>query len=358
MKKNDIVIEKLIASELAYHEGKLTLVFKALYLLEATYEYAFYIYQDDHVIEREWYQPLSKKQTAIEYWPIRSGAYKVRLFLKKNGEVIANKVSNILNVDIVNNQTIKTTLEKEKIYYADNPVRYLFQKARKKSDKLLISFSGIHSQEFTGGPPVYNHFRTLWPCNINKLFILDDYKGQFCYYMGHNRGMDYERSVVGLITTIANELNISAENVIVSGSSKGGAASLYYSMKYHFGTAIIGAPQVFIAKYLEQRATAAPVIRRALDNMLGDDQEAGKRYYNELIMNLVDTTTQFPAFTFHVGKGDMHYKQHLQPLLKKLDGKGVKYSLDLQNYSDHNQTGQYYAPFLLKTVTELLEDKK
>ncbi|WP_430534609.1 accessory Sec system protein Asp2 [Listeria rocourtiae] len=352
---SDIIIEKLDTSRLAYTAGKLVVNFKALYMLEATYTYAYYIYYNDQIIERQWYQPIDKQQVTVSYQPIRSGAYKIRLFLKKDDTLIINKMTNMLNVDVANQQTVTTTLEKEEIYYNDHPVKYLFQPAKTPSDKLLISFSGLHSNEFRGGPPVYNHFRTLWPCDVNKLFILDEYKGQFCYYMGHNRRSDYERSVIALIMTKANELGISSRNIIASGSSKGGAASLYYSMKYHFGTAIVGAPQVFLAKFLKQRATNAPVVRKGLNNMLGEDKAAGEKYYDELIMNLVDTNTTFPDFIFHIGKGDYHYPQHLQPLLKKLDQKGVPYQLDLQDYSDHNQTGQYYAPFLFETISKMIQ---
>ncbi|MBC1801841.1 accessory Sec system protein Asp2 [Listeria booriae] len=356
--KTDVIIEKLATTDLGYHDGIVSVRFKALYLLEATYEYAYYIYHDGNIIERQWYEPIGKKQITVNYQPIRSGAYKIRLFLKKNGHIIINKLTNTLNIDATNKQTVQTTLDKEQIYYNDNPVKYLLQKARTKSDKLLISFSGLHSQEFSGGHPVYNHFRTLWPCDVNKLFILDEYKGQFCYYMGHNCRHDYERSVIALITTVANDLGIAPENIIASGSSKGGAASLYYSMKYHFGTAIVGAPQVYIAKYLKRRAIKNPIITKGYNNLIGEDKAAGEKYYNELIMHLLETGEQCPKFIFHVGKGDFHYEEHLKPFLKMCDAKGIVYELDIQDYSDHNQTGQYYAPFLYETVSKIISNQK
>lgn len=355
---SDLIIEKMTTTALTYHEGMLTLRFKALYLLDASYSYAIYIYHNDTVIERKWYQPIGKEEVSVDYRPMYSGSYKIRLFLKKEDRVIINKVSNRLHVDVYNKQTVTTTLDQEQVYYNDNPVKYLFQKAREKSDKLLISFSGLHSQEFNGGNPVYNHFRTLWPCDVNKLFILDEYKGQFCYYMGHHCGHDYERSVIALITTIANDLGIAPENIIASGSSKGGAASLYYSMKYHFGTAIVGAPQIYIAKYLKRRAINNPIITKGFHNLIGPDRAFGERYYDDLILHLLETGNNFPTFIFHVGKGDFHYEEHLKPFLKQCDAKGIPYELDLQNYSDHNQTGQYYAPFLLDSVKAILNDQK
>ncbi|MBC1357011.1 accessory Sec system protein Asp2 [Listeria booriae] len=355
---SDLIIEKMMVTPLVYHEGVLTVRFKALYLLEAAYTYAYYIYHNDTLIESNWYEPIGKEEVSINYKPLHSGTYKFRLFLKKDDQVIINKVTNMLNVDVANKQTVMTTLEKEQVYYNDNPVKYLFQKAKKKSDKLLISFSGLHSQEFKGGDPVYNHFRTLWPCDVNKLFILDEYKGQFCYYMGHNCKHDYERSVIALITTIANDLGISSDNIIASGSSKGGATSLYYAMKYHFGTAIVGAPQVYIAKYLKRRAMNNPIITKGFHNLIGPDREFGEKYYDDLIMHLLETEQSFPKFIFHVGTGDFHYEEHLKPFLKRCDAKGIPYELDLQEYSDHNQTGQYYAPFLLNTVTRILSGEK
>lgn len=111
---SDIIIEKLDTSHLAYMNGKLVVNFKALFMLKASYTYAYYIYYNDQIIERQWYQPIDKQQVTVNYQPIRSGAYKIRLFLKKDDMVIINKLTNMLNVDVTNQQTVTTTLEKRR----------------------------------------------------------------------------------------------------------------------------------------------------------------------------------------------------------------------------------------------------
>lgn len=80
---SDLIIEKMTATPLVYHEGTLTVRFKALYLLEATYTYAYYIYYNDTLIESNWYEPIGKEEVSIDYKPLHSGTYKLRLFLKK-----------------------------------------------------------------------------------------------------------------------------------------------------------------------------------------------------------------------------------------------------------------------------------
>lgn len=98
----DLIIEKMDTSEMAYTNGMLTVHFKALYMLDAYYSYAYYLYYNDELVERQWYQEVGKEQITINYKPIRSGAYKFRLFLKKDDTVIINKLTNMLNVDVAN----------------------------------------------------------------------------------------------------------------------------------------------------------------------------------------------------------------------------------------------------------------
>ncbi len=340
-------------SELKYEQDELRLTFKMKKReLGKNYEYAYYIYQDGQVIERIWYADF-EQQEQLTFKPIYSGGYQVRLFIRENETVIFNQLSNILWIDTLHKKQIETTLAAEKVFFSDHPVKYLFQAGNNDAHYLVLSFSGLYSTEFQGGPPVYNHMRTLKPVAAHKLFILDSYQNQFCYYVGFGGEQQFERSVIALIMMVANKYGIPAENIIATGSSKGGAAALYYSFKYHFGKAIIGAPQVYIAKYLEQRATSASMQER-FNRFLGQDPFFGKRFWNGLILNQALKQQSFPELHFHVGKGDFHYSKHLQPLLKRLDEKSVPYKLDLGEYEKHSDTGIYFTPFLLRKVQEIV----
>ncbi|MBC1566850.1 accessory Sec system protein Asp2 [Listeria booriae] len=343
---------KIMMKDLVYKNAKISLSFTIKSSIKDC-EFAYYIYQDKQIIEKHWYEKL-EKNSKIRFTPIYSGSYQIRLFIRKKDELVCNQLTNEIHIDRAAGKEIATTFPNEKVYFNDVPVKYLFQPAKKPSKHLILSFSGLYSTEFQGGAPVYNHIRTLEPVDANKLFILDSYQEQFCYYVGFGGAYDFERSVVALITTIANQLNIPAQNIIATGSSKGGAAALYYSLKYNYGKAIIGAPQIYIANYLDQRANSESM-RERYNRILGRDHDFGKAFWNGLILNQVAKCTEFPEMHFHVGKGDFHYPKHLVPLFKQFDKRGIAYHLDLANYVEHNETGLYFTPFLLQKATEMTD---
>ncbi|EOB3524446.1 hypothetical protein ACIJEF_002471 [Enterococcus faecalis] len=348
----DIKLDKL-----TYIEEKLNLVFKINLFQSSAYEYAYYLYQDGQIVKRIWYQAALFKCNQIVEIPLFSGSYQIRVFIKYKNKIIFNKLSNILWVNVDKKEAISTTFNSEKIFFSDQPVKYVLQESKNKSPYLIISFSGLYSTEFQGGPPVYNHIRTLESIQANKLFILDSYKGQFCYYVGFGGSVDFERSIISLIMSIANRLKISANDIILTGSSKGGSAALYYSIKYYFGHAIIGAPQIYISKYLNQRANSTSM-RQRYYRLLGEDKKFGQSFWDNLIVNQVNLTERFPNLYFHVGEGDFHYEQHLKPIFNVFKKKQIKYRLDLQSYNDHSQTGLYFTPFLKSKVDEIIYDRE
>lgn len=347
---------KIILGDLDFTEGKLKLAFEVDLLQLPEYEYAYYLYQDGKIVKRIWYQTTFSEQSEIVETPLFSGSYQIRLFIRYKEKIIFNKQSNIIWISVKKNRTISTNFNSEKVYFNDQPVKYVLQESKVNSPYLVISFSGLYSTEFQGGPPVYNHIRTLETVKTNKLFILDSYENQFCYYVGFGGSKEFERSVFALIMSVANRLKVPADNIIATGSSKGGTAALYFSMKYYFGHAIIGAPQIYISKYLDQRANSQSM-RKRYYRLLGENREFGQAFWDNLILNQVNITQQFPNFYFHVGEGDFHYNQHLKPLLNKLKNKKINYSLDLKPYKEHRETGLYFTPFLRNKVYEIMQYK-
>lgn len=313
-------------------------------------EYAYYIFRGDIKIDMVWYAPVTSEKMKVSYKPRESGNYSIRVFIKDQNNNKKAKTTNELFVDLNNNAVIQSTFKGEKIFYLDDPVKYFFQPSPVNSPYLLVVFAGIHTREYKGGAPVYNYMNTLKDVDHNKLFILDEYKGQLCYYLGHHCRHDFEKAVIALITTIANQHNIPAKNIITCGSSKGGTASLYYGIKYRFGHVISGAPQTFIADFLSNKGK---ILQNALDNMTGEDREEGKYYINRLLLRLIEDTDTFPDIRLHIGKGDYHFEEHLVPLLNKLKSKDISYSLDVQDYENHSHTGTYYSPFLLDQINKI-----
>lgn len=181
---------------------------------------------------------------------------------------------------------------------------------------------------------------------MNKLFILDDHGERGCYYLGENRVFEVESSVVSLITFIANQLNITNENITCCGSSKGGYASLYYAIKYGFGVVIAGAPQTKLGTYL-YGAKEYPTLKY----IAGDITENSIQYLDSLLYDVVSNAKQIPNIYIHVGIGDHHYKNHVVPFADFVKDKGFDVLLDLGEYSDHGEV-RYYQTFLVDKLIE------
>ena len=308
-------------------------------------EVAYYIYRNNKREKVIWYEKCSKNNT-LKYEVNQSGIYHIKIFVRSKGNIEFVSTEKI-NVNI-NSKVATQICRSEKIFNLDDDVKYIFQ-PNKDSKKLIVIFSGISKAEYEGGKPLYNYVRKLEELKENKLFILDDYKGEMCYYIGRDGKHDFEKVVLALITSITNKLNIRANDVCVIGSSKGGTAALYYGIKYNYGSVYCGAPQTYVADYLNQVANIYPKMKEIFENILGSDKEKNYKWLNSFVFDLVKEKENFPQLKFHVGSGDKHYKMHLQPLLDILNEKGVNYELDIQEYSNHGETGTYFSKYLLKS---------
>lgn len=205
-------------------------------------------------------------------------------------------------------------------------------------------FSGFNPK---GTRPAYNYIRTLLNLDINKLYILDDQGERGSYYLGQDRRFDVEASVSSLITYIANNNSILHQNIICCGSSKGGYAALYYSIKYGFGHAIVGAPQTYLGSYLLS-AKEYPTLKF----IAGDSTEESVRFLNGLLFNLVEKALKLPNVIIHVGSGDHHYKDHVLPFVDILNDKGFNVNLDVKEYNDHGDVS-FYQNLLLEKLKEI-----
>lgn len=137
----------------------------------------------------------------------------------------------------------------EKTYeYNGIKIKYVYRDSQKQRDKLIIAFSAFASRD---SKPLYNYMRILSQFDIPQLFILDEYGGRGCYYLGQAPDFLVEQATSALIRYILKEKSIDRNNVMCIGSSKGGWAALYFAVKMKLGHAVVGEPQIFIGKYLE-----------------------------------------------------------------------------------------------------------
>ncbi|QHT60596.1 hypothetical protein GXP70_12050 [Paenibacillus lycopersici] len=241
--------------------------------------------------------------------------------------------------------------EGEEIFKGSRPIKYVFQKSR--SPFLVVVFSGFPSR--FGIPPVYNYIKTLSETDCNKLFILDDNNHtQSCaatYYLGFNRDHSVEMSVIALITKIANENGIEHKHIIAAGSSKGGFASLYFGLKYSFGHVISGGAQTLLGSYLMKLNNEIKYIAGFIAGSMDEDS---KKYLDSLLFDAARAAKKSPDLYIHVGKGDHHYEGHILPFINLLNELNIPFDLDIGDYQEHAQLGEFYPKFLLEKLDAIL----
>lgn len=247
----------------------------------------------------------------------------------------------------------------EKVYEAGAEIKYLFCE-KKGSDKLIVTFPGFTNS----GKFKYRYVRTLKNINAHRLFLLDEFGTRGCYLVGHNRDFKIETVVISLIHSILKKYNLTIDDVILQGSSKGGWMALYYGIKYRFGYVIAGGPQTKMGDFLikediqpmpDDQIHSFSKIRVA-DYIAGGHGEEDLKYLNNLLYEQLNINPEdFPKIHIHVGNGDSHFENHIKPFTHYLDQKNIKYELDVEEYHDHNDLGVYYPKFLHKTLRTIDE---
>lgn len=235
----------------------------------------------------------------------------------------------------------------ELIYSSELPIKYYYEKASKlNKNKLLVVFSA-----FSFESAKYNYITSLKKIDCNKLFILDDYGGRGCYYLGLDGRFDVETSVMSLITSKMVELDINFKDVIMSGSSKGGSAAMYLGLKYNIGNIIAGAPQYMIGTYLCQLTA-----KEHAQKIFGEISEGTRIKYDNLIKFAASTNTNSRVQIIS-GEGDTQYRR----VLKAFEVVAKEYNLDFTmtmcDIKSHSDISKVYPGYLIDKLGEILEVK-
>jgi len=228
----------------------------------------------------------------------------------------------------------------EKIYNSNVPIKYVFNEGNVNKDHLVIMFSGF-SENTAKVKHVYNYMRTLNDFDCNKLFILDNYGPTGSYYIGENMSYEVESSVLSLITFITRKYRIAPHNVILTGSSKGGTAALYFGLKYNFGHVIAGAFQTRITTYIKEHRPEAYAF------MVGGDAQKEEQL-NEIVYKQLEKEVLTNLFLMS-SENDWQYAEHIEPFLNKLDELEIPYKYyECKNMKDHSDVGNHFPEFLMK----------
>ena len=228
-------------------------------------------------------------------------------------------------------------------------LKYLFFK-EKLSDKLIVSFSG-----FTGnGPARYNYRNTIKTINANQLFILDDfgYKKQGSYYLGENGSWFLPEIVEALINKIQVENNI--KQIVMIGSSKGGSAALFYSIKLQADACIIGAPQYYIGDYLTIDRHL-PI----LEGIMGDNSQKSIDKLNTVLSNCISLSQKIkPDVYIHYSPMEHTYSEHIVYMIKDLKDHGYNVIEDSDyEYTEHGNVAKFFPKYLQNVLNVIIDDK-
>lgn len=240
-------------------------------------------------------------------------------------------------------------LKKERVYVnKECSVKHLLIR-NNKSDKLLVVFSGFPEANKSAS---YNYVLKFRDLQCNKLFILDDTLGdpRGIYYLGKDRNLFIQRAIGQLIENVSEELNVTKSNIITSGSSKGGYAALYFSYKYNYGTAIVGAPQVLLGNYLNHELRS-----NILNYIAGGVNQEDVEYLNSVLLDTIKESESSPETYIHVSKNEHHYEGHVKHLTKLLEELGRNYDLDLGTYKKHGDVGIYFSPYARSIIQDKLK---
>lgn len=234
-------------------------------------------------------------------------------------------------------------LRKEKKFEINNIVlKYIFLK-NKRSDDLVIMFSGFPGENRKAS---YNYMNVLKESACNQLFILDDFGSdrRGSYYLGSDGNLEIADATSNLIKKIIEENNI--KKVISAGSSKGAFAALYFGFRNNFNSIIIAEPQIMLGNYLSIEKHV-----HILKFICGDNSTNSIQRLNDLLINEIKNSSASPKVYINYGSGSSYYNEHIIFLEKILKEKKIDYISRADLYSNHQDLVNFYPDFLVNSVS-------
>jgi hypothetical protein len=229
-------------------------------------------------------------------------------------------------IDLATEQTFNTPR---------HDVRYLMRAGR--SPHLLVVFSGFDA----AGRQRYNYVRQLEGAAPHRMYVLDNLGERGCYYLGKDRDPFVADAVSQTIARELERLGLGTEQLITAGSSKGGSAALYFGLE--FGCRILaGAPQYYIGDYLTNASAAVAVCRL----IAGGSEPEDVSWLDGVLARAIDESAPGASVSLFSSPHDEQFETHIQPLIERLESRGVDHSLTLGSYAGHRAIGDEFGPWL------------
>lgn len=226
--------------------------------------------------------------------------------------------------------------------YKDNSVTLKYYLKKSNTDKLIVVFSSCTRK---GVKARYNYIYTLKNKDINQLYILDDfgYDNRGAYYLGRNNDFYIEKSVTKLIEKVIRENNINS--VIFAGSSKGGYAALLFGCKFENSNIIVGAPQYYLGKYLDDEPK-----RNTLEYIIGEISEEKVENLNKYLANRLEESCKNIKVFLHCSVNEETYDNHVKYLITDIKKNNIKLIFNKGYYKEHSEVGREFSKILIEKV--------
>lgn len=221
----------------------------------------------------------------------------------------------------------------EKTY--KNGVKYIFKD--NKSDKLLVVFSGI------GGD--YNYRRSLSNSSWDQLYIKDSWASGLSYYLYEDGDNHPERLTSEFIEAFLRSHNYVTVSSL--GSSKGGAAAIYFGLKHKFDEIYSGACQFRVGNYMgifHKEDGYYPKL------MGGIPEEIGIPLLNDKYEKMIENCTNCKTIIHLIYSTEEHtFIDDIEPLIRKLDECNIKHVDQIEKFPEHSMIGQYVSSMCKNT---------
>lgn len=218
-------------------------------------------------------------------------------------------------------------------------LRYLFY--RRKSETLMICFSAFPPRE----KPIYNYVRGFKDFNMDRLYIGDYWGYRGSYYLYEN-GKDHPYAQTkALIEHIIEKGKY--KTIYTAGTSKGGAAALYYGLLFNVNEVFSGACQYYIGNWL-----GVEVHRKILEGMMGSNAGLDEiKKLNEIIPDMVrknygSTTTVHLVYS----KLEHTYQEHIEYLVNDLKAQNINLIEHECFFENHDDVGHYFLPYVKSVI--------
>lgn len=224
-------------------------------------------------------------------------------------------------------------------------LKYKFRTSKKDCSTLIVIFSGFGQLGYDFDGDSLNYV----PANI--LWIKDEVDSLGpSYYICIDNDFSINKSIIGLIEKIADEVKSDKKDIVLLGASKGGTAALYYGMKYNFHNIILSAPQYRLGTFLSKQHQN--ILRRMCKSDFDSDYTV--KYFDDLMKNIVESNKNLDKniFLFCSQADEYENGKALASDLNKFKNFNC-FNCTSNLVEKHNQVTQYSLPLILSILYSL-----